>query len=150
MKQLISIILIIIATGCSTTRKIVKRDYSKGIVYDLPGNVQMLLSKKGQSKNTYFVIEKIDKLQFRLYQQEFTKRNNWIENTNRYISVAGDLYPALIQFDYYFANTETAEEFLNDNKNGIYKRTRVNITRHYVYHIDFTIHGEILYEGFNL
>ena len=140
--------MMIVVVSCSTTKKIANRDYSKGIVYVLPGNVQKLLVQKHQSPNTYYVIEKIDDYKFRLYQQEYIKKNNWIENTNRYISIAEDLYPVLVEFDECFANTETAKEFLNDTKNGLYLRTRVTTTRDYVYHIDFTIRGDVLYEGF--
>jgi len=52
------------------------------------------------------------------------------------------------ELDEYFANSETAEEFLKNQKAGIYIRTQKSVVRDNVYHIDFTLKGEVLYEGY--
>jgi hypothetical protein len=134
---------------CSSKTKVVQRDYSKGIVYVLPGTVQKLLVDRIIEDNKiYFILKKTNEMEFRIYQATYVIPNNWIKNTSRYISVGGKLYPLLFDFDDSFANTETAEEFLNDYKQGIYKRTQAGIVREHLYQIDFTFYGEILYEGF--
>lgn len=147
MKKIILIFTIIFVAGCAAPKKTTDKDYSNGIVYVLPGNVQKLLAQKSISDNTYYVLKKTNDLQFRIYQEEYNVLTNWIKNTNRYVSISGKLSPLLVEFDSYFANTETAKEFLEDYKKGIFKRTQVTTTRDYAYHIDFTIKGEILYEG---
>lgn len=143
----VGFLLLIFVAGCAAPKKITDKDYSNGIVYVLPGNVQKLLAQKNISDNTYYVLKKTNDLQFRIYQEEYNVLTNWIKNTNRYVSISGKLSPLLVEFDDYFANTETAKEFLEDYKKGIFKRTQVTTTRDYTYHIDFTIKGEILYEG---
>ena len=148
MRKTIFLLATIFISSCGGTRINMKeRDYSEGIVYVLPGTVQKLLVKKQQLENTYYVIEKINGLQFRIFQDTYETETNWLKNTNRYISVSGKLYPLLIGYDSYFANTETAKTFLEDYKQGIYRRTRATIIRDHVYHVDFNINGKIIYEG---
>lgn len=148
MRKIGFFLLIIFVAGCTAQKTMTDKDYSNGIVYVLPGNVQKLLTQNSTSGNTYYVLKKTNDLQFRIYQEEYDVLTNWIKNTNRYLSLSGKLYPILVEFDSYFANTETAKEFLENYKKGIFKRTQVTTTRDHVYHIDFTIKGDILYEGF--
>lgn len=149
MKTILSTLLALLLVGCSSQKIIVKNDdLSKGIVYVLPGKVQKLLSERqNNDKKVYYVLLKITDMQFRVYQDDYELADKWIENTNRYISISGKLYPLLFDFDEYFANTETASEFLSDYKAGIYKRTQKSIVRDYVYHVDFDLKGKIIYEG---
>ena len=113
----------------------------------MPGKVQELLLKQDINENSYFVLSKIDELSFRIYLDKYEKPSNWVKNTNRYISASGKLYPLLFDFDNFFANSETAKEFLENYEKGIYQRTKVTVSRDYIYHIDFNIQGDILYEG---
>lgn len=151
MKKIGYIFLFFLFVSCSTQKQIFNgRDYSKGIVYVLPGNVQKLLSNKKVKdvKNIYFVLQKTEDMKFRIYQVDYNIPDKWIQNSNRYVAIVGELYPLLFDFDEYFANTETAEEFLADYKAGIYQRTQKSKSLHNLYHIDFTIKGDVLYEGY--
>lgn len=152
MKYSIYLLLIFIV-GCSVSKdNLNTRDYSKGIVYVLPGKVEFFLKSKllDEEANIYFVLERLNTSDFRIYLGKISSESSlktWIDHTNRYISVDGKLYPLIFDFDTCFANTETAEEFLLDQKAGIYKRTSIYVIREFVYHIDFTEKGDVLYEG---
>ena len=148
MRILVCFILFSIV-GCSSTQrnKTIHKNNLEGIVYVLPGNVQELLLKQSLNEKSYFILSKIDELSFRIYVEKFDEKSNWIRNTNRYAAISGNLYPLLFDFDNFFANRETSKEFLENYEKGIYERTKVTVTRDFVYHIDFNIQGDILYEG---
>lgn len=152
MKEIIfTLIFVSLFFSCSTQSKALNnKEYSKGIVYVLPGKVQKLLLEKSiKEQNVYFSLEKIEDFKFRIFLGKYEFADNWVANTNRYVSIGGKLYTLTFDLDEYFANTETAAEFLKDQDAGIYKRTQKSIVRENVYHIDFDLKGEILYEGFN-
>lgn len=150
MKKIVfTIILASLFLCCSTQRILKGKDYSTGIVYVLPGEVQMLIKKQDINKpNVYFCLEKIEEFKFRIYLDNYEISDNWVDSSNRYVSLSGKLYPLTFDFDEYFANQENVAEFLKNYKSGIYQRTQRSIVRDRVYHIDFTLKGEVLYEGY--
>lgn len=147
-KIIIASVLVFLFLSCSTQRISKSRNYSNGIVYVLPAKVQELMEKQDINKpNIYFCLEKIEGSKFRIFLGLYKSTDKWIGNTSRYVSVSDKLYPLTFDLDEYFANTETAEEYLRDQKAGIYKRTQRSIVRENVYHIDFDLKGNIIYEG---
>lgn len=141
------ILFSLIGCSCIVSKKTIYDNNPNGIVYVLPGKVQELLLKQDINKNSYFVLSRVDELSFRIYLDKYEESFNWVKNTNRYISVSGKLYPLLFDFDNFFANSETVKEFLENYEKGIYQRTKVTVSRDYIYHIDFNIQGDVLYEG---
>lgn len=152
MKQLYYIFIILLILGCSTKKNIIKdKEHTRGIVYVLPDEVKArlaLLHLEDDTAHIYFSLETISYLSFRIYLDKFDTKDNWVENTNRFISISDKLYPLTFDLDMYFANKETSEEFLKNQKEGIYLRSQRTIIRDHVYHIDFTFKGKILYEGY--
>lgn len=147
MRIVILIFSILFFSCSSTNTRSVNKIDPNGIVYILPGNVQEILLKKNLN-NSYFVLTKIEDLNFRIYVESYDKKSNWIKNTNRYIVLSDNFFPLLFEFDNYFANAETAKEYIENYNNGIYQRTIITNSRENVYHIDFNIRGDILYQGF--
>jgi len=148
MKKLIYFLFLPLILGCSTKKKLPERDYSKAIIYVLPASVQNIFVEGEKNENTYFVLEKINDLKFRIYREKFEVKNNWIKSTNRYIFLEGKLYPLLFEYDNYFAITQNAQKYLEDYKNGIFEYTKKTTVRDHVYHVDFNIKGEVFYTGY--
>jgi len=144
------ILLFFILLGCSGLKTGDERNYQKGIVYVLPHTVLSLLGNQfsDDEQNVHFVLYAA-KDEFTIYKTNHNEEDEWIKNTNRYISVRGKLYPLLFGTDYDFANTENAAQFLVDQEAGIYLRTQTAAIFDSVYHVTFTKKGEILYEGYN-
>jgi len=137
----------LVYVGCASTYTKQTNIHSNGIVYLLPSKVLLNLKKQNLECDSFFTLTSIDETSFRIYLQKFNKKNNWLKNTNRFIAIDGVLYPLLFEFDNYFANIETAGEFLDNYKKEIYQKTSVSYLREDAYHVDFNLSGEILYEG---
>ncbi|WP_417351201.1 hypothetical protein [Flavobacterium alkalisoli] len=158
MKKSIYLLFILSLFGCSSYKQVSdERDYSKGIVYVLPGKVQKALKPQMQPTDKrngiYFTLKELDGDKYRIYIQEYSVgsvMSRWVNSTNRYILVDAKLYPLLFELDDKFGVTETVEELLTNEKAGIYEYTRRYVNREYVHHVEFTRDGTILYEGNSL
>jgi len=120
------------------------KNYEKGMVYVLPSNIVELLSERIEdSKSIYFVLDS-NQDEYTIYLLNYTKSNNWVENTNRYVDIKGKLYPLIFGSDYTFANKENANEYLINYKSGVFIRSERIPLFDNVYYIIFKSKGEVV------
>lgn len=155
MNFFLYIITLILLAGCVIQNKTNNVNFdSDGIIYLFPKSVQQLLNDKieKEEEQLYFIIDKISKTEYRLYVnvlRDSLSQKVWIDNTNRFLYLRRELYPLIFASDEDFSTTKSAKSFLESiSPNGSYESIKISVMRHNVYHIDFTVRGEILYEGY--
>ncbi|QYJ68240.1 hypothetical protein [Flavobacterium litorale] len=157
IKVLKLMLLLLLLFGCSSIkRNSSDRNYSNGIVYIIPNPVVKLASTHLNEISTekeympYFVLySDSGSNEYILYIiNYYYQKDKWVQNTNRYVSINGTLYPLIFYTDYTFANTENAQEYLDNYKNNIYLRSMKRAIFDRVYHIAFKENGEVLSKGY--
>lgn len=146
MRKIIIVFIGCLLLGCSSqqiTKS--KRDYSSGIVYILPESVIELLYKNIDNDDIYFMLNPQGDDEFTLYIHRSAKSNKWTKNTNRYINIKGKLYPLIFHSDYTFANSESAEEYLENYDKGVFVRSKtILIMDNKGRYIEFKSNGTII------
>lgn len=155
-------LLLLLLTGflmlsCSTQKGLsTENDYSVGLPYIFPGEVQKLLYEKIKDveEPVYLLLDKIDSKKYVVslnkYNPKTFKGINWIKNTNRYAYLKEKYYPIIFEYDQLFSTPKTAKEFLDSvDSDGSYTHSTIYVMNEYAYRIEFTIRGEILHEGYD-
>lgn len=158
MNKLLSLLIAgFLILSCASQRELnTESDYSLGLPYIFPGEVQKLLYEKIKDieEPVYLLLDKTDSKKYVVslnkYNPKTFKGINWIKNTNRYAYLQGKYYPLIFEFDQLFSTTKTAKEFLDSvDTDGSYTHSTIYVMNEYAYSIEFTIRGEVLHEGYD-